>query len=176
MLNTKFVTKSVVFGFAVFGFGSAYAQWDVAGALGGSVDATACPALETTITTILSKNVSGAFVCRAADGAKGVPARVGAGTCHSGGSAKSRTGDCTFAGKVADQTIVYSGTCTIGNFEVGADGEPTTKKAAAEGQSAISGLAMQGATTGGGQPVEVPLEAATCTAAAINTAVAKTFK
>jgi hypothetical protein len=132
--------------------------------------------LETTISTILSKNVSGAYVCRAADGAKGVPARVGAGTCHAGGSAKSRTGDCTFAGKVADGTIVYSGTCTSANFNLSADGEPTTKKDGALGQSAISGLAMQGATTGGGQPVEVPLESPTCAAAAIETATAKTFK
>lgn len=180
MRNIKVTLRVVAAGCCAFGLiSAAHAQVDQANNIGGQVTTTLCPQLSSAITTGLSTNVQGAYVCRAADAVTGAINRVGVGTCHPGGSAKSRLTDCSWIGALdANGVMQYAyspTTCSAANFE-DAGGAPGAKLPGEAGQGLISGIALVGGSTLGGSIQSTGMASTACDAAGVKSLVQTTFQ
>lgn len=147
---------------------------DVPAGLGGNVDTTMCPVLQSTVMTGLTQKVAGAYVCRLADAVTGTLNRVGVGTCHPGGSAKSRLVTCSrsSSGDVTAPTYTYAPTtCGSGNFD--SSGVALTGTA---GQGEITGISMFGGSTNGGAISQTGMATSNCDSTGISSLVGTTFQ
>jgi hypothetical protein len=117
------------------------------------------PILSTDVTVNFSKNVTGGYQCRVADATAGTVNRVMLGTCHTGGTSKSRQVTCTRTSDGADPPVYsYSpATCSASNFSV-----PATPTAVP-----VNGGAYYTTSTAGGVIGEDGLETV-CTGAALS--------
>lgn len=177
MQKIKLISQAVAAAFALALSSGAHAQINTPLALGSSVTTTDCPVLQSGITTSLSTKVAGAFVCRAADAVVGTINRVGLGTCHPGGSAKSRLVGCTFENNGATPPVItYTPTtCGVGNFDTDANGLPTTAKTGDAGKGLVSGLTLFSGTTTGGSVGEEGMASTACDAAGVKNLVGVAF-
>lgn len=122
------------------------------------------PILTTNVTVNLSKNVAAGYQCRLADSTTGTVNRVLLGTCHSGGTAKSRTVTCgrTQTGMQPDGvTPIYTyapSTCTEANFANPAS--PTGVP--------VSGSTLYTTSTAGGQIGEDGMATTACNDAGVS--------
>lgn len=142
---------------------------------GQPVSTTDCPQLNTGVTVNLSKNVNAGYVCRAADATQTPPTvnRVGLGTCHTGGTAKSRMVTCSRTSDGGDPpAYTYTpAACTDSNFDANT-GQPL---AGDPGKVPVTGLTMYSTSTAGGAIGEDGMAATACDGPGISGLVEAAF-